>query len=666
MSDRLFNDRRDAGRALAGLLDRYRGRRDLVVLAVPRGGVPAGYEVARALGAPLDVLVTRKLGVPGQEDLAMGAIAGDGALSLCDDVIRGLAVPPQVIEHVAGWEGREIARWEERYRQGLPEQPVEGKVAILVDDGLATGTAMRAAVKALRRSHPARVVIALPAASQAVYEELAVEADEIVCATTPPLFFAADASYWDFIEVTVEDVRDLLRASALSVPPSAGGRPPCEVAAIRSESLPVEGGVPAPEVLSDLVGDAHVVLIGGASHGTHEFYAARAVMTRHLIEEKGFGAVAVQADWPDAYRVNRYVQGRTQDGTGEEALRGFQRFPVWMWRNTVVLGFVRWLREHNDLTLGGNAEKAGFYGLDLYGMHRAMYEVIRHLDGVDPAAAARARERYACFDHLGSGDGRMNGISAACGAGDRCEDEVVGHLVSLRRNAMEEARKEGLLAEDELFYAELNAATIRSADEYYRSMFGGRICSWNRRDLHMADTLDALLEHLGRRHGRPAKIVVWAHNAHVGDARATEAACRGEIDMGQIIRERHGSDCRVIGFTTYTGTVTAAGQWGGPAERKWLRPALSDSVEELFHEVGEKEFLTSFGNAPRSADVLRSARLERMVAAVYRPQTERRSHYYRSRLRDQFDAVIHIDETRAVEPLDRMDGWGRPAPDSPP
>ncbi|MEU8269538.1 erythromycin esterase family protein [Sphaerisporangium sp. NPDC049002] len=658
MPDRLFRDRRDAGRALAGLLDHYRGRGDLVVLALPRGGAPAAYEVARALGAPLDVFVARKLGVPGQEDLAMGAIAGEGTIALNDDVIRGLAIPPEVVEHVADWEGREIARWERHFRQDLRPRIVQGRVAILVDDGLGTGAGIRAAIKALRLLRPARVVVALPAASEAAYAEMEAEADEVVCATTPSPFFAADQSYWDFTEVTVEDVRDLLRASAASVAAKAGGQGRAEVTAIRAEATHADDGIPSPEALFDLVGDAHLVLIGGSSHGTHEFYAARAAMTRRLIEEKGFRAVAVQADWPDAYRVNRYVHGLSQDATAEEALRDFRHFPAWMWRNAVVLDFVGWLREHNDLGLGGNSDKAGFYGLDLYGIHRAMYEVITYLDGVDPAAAARARERYACFDHLGTGAGQAYGAKAACGAGEGREDEVVGRLVEHLRQAMDRARREGLPAEEELFYAELNAAAMKTAEEHYRSMFSGRVCSWNLRDRHMADTLDALLEHLGRG-GGPAKIVVWAHNAHVGDARATEAACRGEIDLGRLVRERHGKGCRVIGLTTYTGTVTAADGWGGPAERKWLRPALCDSVEELFHEVGEKAFFTSFDRAPRSADVLSSARLERMVAAVYRPRSERRSHYFRARLRDQFDAVIHLDETRAVEPLERTARWSR-------
>ena len=464
-------------------------------------------------------------------------------------------------------------------------------------------------------------------------------------------------SYWDFTEVTVEDVRDVLRASATSLPARAAPQGPGEVAAIRAEARPAEDGVPGPEALFDLVGDARLVLIGGSSHGTHEFYAARAAMTRRLIEEKGFRAVAVQADWPDAYRVNRYVLGRGDDATAEEALRGFQRFPVWMWRNTVVREFVEWLREHNDGVLGAS-HKAGFYGLDLFGIHQAMRAVVTHLDRVDPAAATRARERYACFDHLGSGEEPNPCVRPACGAGEACEDAMVERLVDRRRHAMEAARREGLLAEDELFYAELNASITKEAAEHYRSMFRGRVCSWNRRDRHMADTLDALAGHLGGPDG-PAKIVVWAHNAHAGVARATEAACRGETNLGHLVRERHGGDCRIIGFTTYTGTVTAADRWEGPAERKWLRPALSDSVEELFHEVGEKQFYLPFDAAPRSADVLRSARLERSVAAVYRAPSERPSHYYRARPRDQFDAVIHIDETRAVRPLERTDGWSQ-------
>ena len=663
MPNRLFRDRRDAGAALAGLLDRYRGRPDVIVLGLPRGGVPVAYEIAVALGAPLDVFVVRKLGVPGREEVAMGAIASGGVVVLNDDVIRGLRIPPEVIEQAVEREGRELLRREEAYREGRPMPDLNGKTVVVVDDGLATGASMRAAIQALRQHEPARIVVAVPAAPESACRELAGLVDEVVCATTPSPFFAVGEAYWDFTQTTDEEVRDLLRAAAPVRPVGVGARGPTDAAVIRSEAATVEEGVPRRGALRDLVGDAHFVLIGEASHGTHEFYEARAAMTRWLIEDLGFCGVAAEADWPDAYRVNRYVRNRSDDQTAEESLRGFERFPTWMWRNAVVLDFVGWLREHNDRRGGPASAKAGFYGLDLYSLSRSANEVIAYLDRVDPAAAARARERYACFDHLSdssdTSDGQAYGFAAAFGAGETCEEEVVEQLVDLQRHALEYARRDGLIAEDELFFAEQNARTVMSAAEYYRSMFQARRSSWNVRDQHMADTLDALAEHLGRQRGEPARLVVWAHNSHIGDAKATEVALRGETNLGALVRRGHVGDCRHIGLTTYTGTVTAADDWGGPAERKWVRPALADSVEELFHEAGEKAFLLSFGAAPASAEALRSARLERAIGVIYRPETERQSHYFRARVSDQFDAVIHIDETRAVEPLERTAGWER-------
>jgi erythromycin esterase-like protein/predicted phosphoribosyltransferase len=658
MAERLFQDRREAGRVLAGLLERYRGRPDVLVLGLPRGGVPVAYEVATALGAPLDVFLVRKLGVPGHEEVAMGAIASGGTLVLNEDVIRGLDIGPEVVQRVAEREGRELLRREQAYRQGRPAPELAGATVIVVDDGLATGASMRAAVQALRRLRPARIVVAVPAAPESTCRELEAVVDEVVCATTPTPFLAVGESYWDFTQTTDEEVRDLLRAASAARPAAAGAQGPTEAAVVRAEAVPVPDGVLDDDALFDLVGDARFVLIGEASHGTHEFYAARARMTQRLIEEQGFCAVAVEADWPDAYRVDRWVRGRGDDATAEEALGGFERFPTWMWRNTPVLDFVGWLRDRNDRVGGQERAKAGFYGLDLYSLHRSIREVIAYLERVDPAAAARARRRYACFDHFSGSDGQAYGFAAAFGAGESCEREVVEQLVDLQRHALEDARRDGLAAQDELFYAEQNARTVKAAEAYYRSMFSGRVSSWNLRDRHMADTLDALAVHLSRRHrGHPARIVVWAHNSHLGDARATEVAAQGEVNVGQLMRERHPGDCRLIGFTTYTGTVTAADDWEGPAERKRVRPALADSVEELFHEVGEKAFLVRPAVMPGAAGTLRSPRLERAIGVIYRPETERQSHYLRARVADQCDAAIHIDETRAVEPLERTARW---------
>jgi erythromycin esterase-like protein/predicted phosphoribosyltransferase len=571
--------------------------------------VPVADEVAKRLGAPLDVFLVRKLGIPGHEEMPMGAIATGGVVVLNEDVVRGLGIPPEVIQQVAEREGRELLRREQAYREGQPPPDVAGRIVVLVDDGLATGASMRAAIQALRRLRPARIVVAVPAAPDSTCRELDAVVDEVVCATTPSPFLAVGNAYWDFSQTTDEEVRELLRAASTSRPAKAEATVPPEVAVIRRSALPVKEGVPHDEALFDLVGDARFVLIGEASHGTHEFYAARASMTRRLIEQRGFCAVAVEADWPDAYRANRYVRGRGEDATAEEALRGFERFPTWMLRNVVVLDLVGWLREHNDRLGDDGRAKAGFYGLDLYSLYRSIDEVISYLERVDPAAAARARERYACFDRFSGDDGQSYGFAAAFGAGESCEQEVIEQLVDLQRHALEYARRDGLIAEDEAFYAQRNAATVKAAAEYYRSMFGGRVSSWNLRDRHLAETLNALADHLSRQRGEIARIVVWAHNSHLGDARATEVAASGELNVGQLVRERHGRDCRLIGFTTSTGTVTTADDWGGPAQRKWVRPPLPESVEELFHEAG-KAFLVPLRSAPGATEALRSARLE--------------------------------------------------------
>jgi erythromycin esterase-like protein/hypoxanthine phosphoribosyltransferase len=588
----------------------------------------------------------------------MGAIASGGVVVINDDVIRGLNIRPETVQRVAEQEGRELQRRERAYREGRPQLEVAGKIVILVDDGLATGSSMLAAVNAVRQFDPGQMVVAVPTAPDSTCRELRALVDEVVCATTPSPFLAVGESYWDFTQTTDDEVRQLLRESWKDRAKPQQPQGSEDVAILRSELRPRPRASESQDALIDLVEDAHFVLLGEASHGTHEFYEQRASITQRLIEQKGFCAVAVEADWPDAYQVNRFVRGQSDDETAEEALRGFERFPTWMWRNTVVLDFVGWLRERNDRVGVHVRDKAGFYGLDLYGLFRSIQEIIDYLEGVDPVAAERARERYACFDHFG-GDAQSYGYAAAFGAGDSCEQEVIEQLVDLQELAHERARLAGLLAEDELFHMEQSARTVKAAEEYYRSMFGGRVSSWNLRDTHMADTLDALANHLTRQRGEPARIVVWAHNSHVGDSRATELGSAGEVTVGRLVRERHPQDCLLAGFTTYSGTVTAADDWGGPAERKIVRPGAPGSFEELFHHVGKESFAVPFRTAPRSADVLGATRLERAIGVIYRPSTERRSHYFQARLADQFDVVLHFDETRAVEPLERTARWER-------
>jgi erythromycin esterase-like protein len=424
--------------------------------------------------------------------------------------------------------------------------------------------------------------------------------------------------------------------------------------AVRQTAHPLTGAVEDYDPLMELIGDARFVLIGEASHGTHEFYEQRAEITKRLIQEKGFTAVAVEADWPDAYRINRYVRGVNDDPTPAEALGGFQGFPAWMWRNTDVVNFIGWLRQYND-ALPQNATKVGFYGLDLYSMHASIEEVVGYLDKVDPEAAERARHRYSCLGHFGE-DSQAYGYAASFGLSESCEKEAVNQLIELQRKTAEYAGRDGRVAEDEFFYAEQNARLVKDAEEYYRSMFQGRVSSWNVRDRHMAETLDHLVAHLDRQ-GNRAKVVVWEHNSHLGDARATDMADAGELNVGQLVREKYGRDAVLVGFSTYTGTVTAASKWGGVAQLKQVRPALSGSYEALFHNTGLPRFLLNLRQGNQAVKALQEPRLERAIGVIYLPKSERISHYFYARLPEQFDAVIHIDDTRGVQPLDRSRHW---------
>jgi erythromycin esterase-like protein len=408
---------------------------------------------------------------------------------------------------------------------------------------------------------------------------------------------------------------------------------------------------PARDGFADLfasIGEAEVVLIGEASHGTHEFYRARAELTKALIERAGFNIVAVEADWPDAYRVNRWVRNASDDADADAALGDFLRFPRWMWRNSDVVEFVTWLREFN----GAQAPPAhvGFYGLDLYSLHASADAVLGYLKKVDPDAAERARHRYACFEDFKE-DTQAYGYAATVGLSPSCEQAVVAQLIDLRRRAADYASRDGRIAADEFFFAEQNARLVRNAEQYYRTMFGGHVESWNLRDTHMMETLEALIRHV-RRHAGSARAVVWAHNSHLGDARATEMSMRGELNLGQLVREAYGNRAYLVGFTTHAGTVTAAADWDEPARRKRVRPSLEASFERLFHDVGIERFVLLLRD-PDVRNALATTRLERAIGVIYRPETERMSHYFRARIVDQFDAVLHVDETRALEPLER-------------
>jgi erythromycin esterase-like protein len=396
----------------------------------------------------------------------------------------------------------------------------------------------------------------------------------------------------------------------------------------------------------DRFGDARVVLLGEASHGTSEFYRARAAVTRWLIEQRGFTVVALEADWPDARALDAFVRGRKPPLGADQALR---RFPTWMWRNREFDALLSWLKAHNARR--GERPKAGIYGLDLYSLSASMRAVIDYLDRVDPSAADVARRRYSCLTPWADEPAAYGRLALTSGYA-RCEKPVTAMLSDLL------ARQAKDMADERLIDAAQNARLVRDAEAYYRAMYYGGAESWNLRDTHMFETLDALLA----AKGSDAKAVVWAHNAHIGDARATEmGVIRDELNLGQLCRQAWGREAALIGFGTHGGTVACASDWDAPMEVKAINPGLGDSWEALSHAARTSRFLLDL-RAGRHEDLRRHLsenRLERFIGVVYRPETERWSHYVDCKLAQQFDAWVWFDETTAVTPLP---GAGKPQP----
>jgi protein-L-isoaspartate(D-aspartate) O-methyltransferase len=399
---------------------------------------------------------------------------------------------------------------------------------------------------------------------------------------------------------------------------------------------------------------ARLVLIGEATHGTSEFYRLRARITRELIRGHDFQVVAVEADWPDARRVHRYVQALPDGHRPEEP--AFERFPTWMWRNHETWAFVEWLRAFNAETREP-ARRAGFYGLDLYSLFTSIRSVLAYLERVDPPAARLARERYSCLTPWQS-DPQAYGRAALSGRYRVCEKEAVAMLQDMLRRRLDYAERDG----ERFLDAVQNARLVADAERYYRAMYYGASASWNQRDQHMSDTLEALLAH----HGPGSKAVVWAHNSHLGNAQATEMSARGELNLGQLCRQRYGDEAFLIGFGTDHGTVAAAHDWDGPMRAMGLRPAHPESYEGVCHASGVAAFLLALRQPPR--EELRAElvppRLERAIGVIYRPETELQSHYFHASLPYQFDEYVWLDETAAVQPIEPQEA--RPLPGSHP
>jgi len=393
------------------------------------------------------------------------------------------------------------------------------------------------------------------------------------------------------------------------------------------------------------------VLIGEASHGTHEFYETRIELTKRLILEKGFNTIIIEADFPEAYLANRYVTLQCSlDSNANQALSDFKRFPSWMWRNMDVLNFIEWLRDNNKNV--NQLQRTNFLGMDLYSLHSSMNAVITYLETHNSSAADMAKKRYSCFDQFGS-DIQTYGLLTNLHPDKACNEHCIAELRDIHSKKTQLCRDGGMFEADEYFFAEQNARVVKNAEEYYRSMFRGRNSNWNIRDSHMVETITNLISHYKDNLGKEAKIVVWAHNSHLGDARYTDMGTyRDEVNVGQLMREKYGNKVFNIGFTTFCGTVTAARNWGSPPKYFRIVPGLEGSYENLFHDANIGNFSLLFRGDDALKAQLKGPLLERAIGVIYCPKTERVSHYFDAQITRQFDAIIHIDKTTPVIPLD--------------
>lgn len=405
---------------------------------------------------------------------------------------------------------------------------------------------------------------------------------------------------------------------------------------------------PLPDIDNDKFGaffdrfaDARVVCLGEASHGTSEFYRARAAITKRLVAHHGFTIVAAEADWPDAATVDRYIRHR-KPRDGEQ--RSFERFPTWMWRNREFDQLIRWMRRHNH---GRDyADMAGFYGLDLYNMSMSMRAVIDFLATEDPEAGEIAKARYGCLDPWAD-EPQGYGALALYEGYARCESGVTQMLMDLMQRDFDCLSEEC----DEWLDAAANARVVKNAEAYYRVMYRGAAESWNLRDTHMFETLVQILDAKGPR----SKAVVWAHNSHIGNAAFTEMGqVRGELNIGQLVKERFDAKARLIGFGTHSGTVAAADDWDSPMKVKAVNPSMPDSYERASHDSGLQRFVLDLRPEEIGRDIreaLMEPKLERFIGVIYRPETERWSHYSQCILPRQYDGWVWFDETKAVTPL---------------
>ncbi|MBX3033992.1 MAG: erythromycin esterase family protein [Bdellovibrionaceae bacterium] len=630
--NQIFQDRREAGRQLALKLPLSEAEKDSTLfLALPRGGVPIAFEISRETGLPFDVLIVSKIGHPLHPEYGIGAVT-EGGFHWIDPRAIGLAeIPAEELHSLIEQEKKEVARRIQEYRPHRALPDFRGKNIILVDDGIATGVTARVAAQYVRSQGAKSVKLAVPVCAAETARKLQGDLDEVICFHQSENFSAVSLFFHDFRQLGDQEVLDLLCNSRRD-----------EGTLLRHATA---HAVPLRETrdlrpLIEKIAGSRIVMLGEASHGTQEFYEWRRLISQELIAEHGFHFIAVEGDWPACAHVHRFIRGETREKSAREALQNFRRWPTWMWANTEMIAAAEWLREHNA---GREGTPVGFHGLDVYSLFESIDEVLRQLREIDPAMARRARLRYECFEPFRRDEKAY--AKSLVHFPEGCERQVLESLQELLAT-----RLEGLRA-DRLLDLQQNARIVKNAEDYYRTMIHGDEDSWNVRDRHMMETLDQLLKH----YGPGSKAIVWAHNTHIGDHRATEMQQQGLVNIGGLAREKWGEDqVSLVGFSTYEGEVIASPAWDGPVEITPVPPGRPLSYEEIFQDVSRRiaapDFFLWLKEEPLRK-VFRQTRGHRAIGVVYNPAYERHGNYVPSALSDRYDALLFFSKTRALTPL---------------
>ncbi len=626
-----FTNRRDAGQILAKRIEKSEWK-DAVVLALPRGGVPVASAVAKRLGVPLQVLLVRKLGAPLQPEFALGAVAEDGSVWVNAPALRYEGMKPADLESIKIRELSRISEQKSKFRGGQDLASMRGRKVILVDDGIATGATVFAAIEAMKRQEASKIAVAVPVCAPSTARLIRAEGVELIDVIEPERLASVGMWYEDFSQVEDEEVLQELEGAS----PHAKRNPSRLAHQIAERLLPLQSEEDFAPLLARLR-SKRVVMLGESTHGTSEFYQLRAKISSYLAQNEGFSFVAVEGDWPAAFRLNRYVK----QGAGKsarEVMRGFRRWPTWMWANEEVAGFIEEQRK---------GSRCPFYGLDIYSFFESMDCVIEYAEKVNPFLSRLLKQRYSCFEPFERDEFAYARSLQRFPEG--CATEVLSNLESIL--------KERIMAGDdpeERFSAEQNARIAVNAENYYRAMLASDESSWNVRDSHMLDTLDLLLSR-NQSKNRPAKGIVWAHNTHIGDYRATDMARAGYVNLGGLARQSMGAaNVALVGFGTHSGRVVASHAWGGREQILPLPEADSGTWDSYFHEAlklrGWRQGYVLFEEADREG-VFAEVLGQRAIGVVYHPGHPARGNLVPTSLSRRYDAFVFVDHTSALHSL---------------